>query len=91
MIKYKDLTKIKIERRIACSCEKKINMPNEDRRLYLFLENNLSGAIFQSHRVSMRELILSVWLFSDSNILDVITLKSIKKGEMQDLKHYCVI
>ena len=79
MIKYKDLTKIKIESLIACSCEEGINMPIEDRRLYLFLENNLSGAIFLSKHVRVRTLILPAWVFS------------VKEGEMHDLKHFCVI
>jgi hypothetical protein len=56
-----------------------VNVPNEHKRLHSFLENNLSVAIFLSQRVSVRELILSSWLFP------------VKEGEMHDLKHYCVI
>lgn len=56
-----------------------VDVSNEHKRLYLFLENYLSGAISQRKHVSVRELILSAWLFP------------VKGGEMYDLKHYCVI
>ena len=56
-----------------------VDVSNEHKRLYLFLENYLSGAISQSKQLSVRELILPTWLFP------------VKEGEMHDLKHCCVI
>lgn len=60
-------------------------------KLYLLLENNLSGAIFQDKRLRDRELILSAWLFPESNFIDVISIKSVKEGKVHDLYYYCVI
>lgn len=106
MAKYKNLTKIQIKGRAICLHEELhkeygMNMPSghrhvfgfktPDKKLFLFLENNLSGAIFQDKRVRDRELVLTAWLFPNSNILDVISIKSIKEGKLHDLYYYCVI
>jgi hypothetical protein len=106
LVNYRDLTKVEVSGHVVCLHEelhKKhgMNMPTghkhvygfkaSDNKLYLLLENNLSGAIFQDQRVRDRELILAAWLFPDSNILDVISIKSIKEGKVYDLYYYCVI
>ena len=106
MAKYKELTKIQVRGRVVCLHEELhekfgMNMPTQHKhvygfkasndKLYLLLENNLSGAIFQDPQVRDRELILSAWLFPDSNFMDVISMKSIKNGIVHDLYYYCVI
>lgn len=106
MVKYKDLTKVKVRGRVVCLHEELnrqygMNMPTDHKRvygikasdgtLYLLLENNLSGAIFKDERVRDRELVLTAWLFPKSNILDIVSMKSIKDGVLCDLYYYCVI
>lgn len=105
-VKYLDLKKVQLQGRVVCLHEELhdrygLSMPTEhthvygfkasDGKLYLLLENNLSGAIFQDKRVRNQELILSTWLFPESNIIDVISIKSIKEGKLHDLYYYCFI
>ena len=100
------LTKITIQGRVVCLHEELhqrygMDMPTQHRHVYgfktkddqyfLLLENNLSGALFQDPVVRKRELILTAWLFPDSQIIDVVTMKSIKDGTIHDRYYYCVI
>lgn len=106
MEKYKSLTKIQIKGRVVCLHEAMneefgMNMPTdhehvygiktEDGKFYLTLKNNLSAAVFDDERVRDRELILSAWLFPKSNIIDIVSMKSVKDGVIHDLYYYCVI
>lgn len=106
MEKYRDLVKIQIKGRVVCLHETLnkaygMNMPTnhqhvygfktEEGKLYLFLKNNLSAAVYDDERVRDRDLILSAWLFPKSNILDIVSIKSVKDGTVHDLYYYCVI
>ena len=106
MEKYKELVKIQVKGRVVCLHETLnkaygMNMPTghqhvygfktEEGKLYLFLKNNMSAAVFEDKRVRDRDLIISAWLFPKSNILDIVSMKSVKEGEVHDLYYYCVI
>jgi len=106
MDKYKTLAKIQIKGRVVCLHEamnKKfgMNIPTghehvygfqtEDGKFYLTLKNNLSAAVYDDERVRDRDLILSAWLFPESNIIDIVSMKSVKDGVIHDLYYYCVI
>jgi hypothetical protein len=106
MERYKNLTKIQIKGNIVCLHEAMnkefgMNIPTdhdhvygfktEEGTFYLFLKNNLSAAVFDDERVRDRELILSAWLFPKSNIIDIVSMKSVKDGVLHDLYYYCVI
>lgn len=104
--RYKTLTKIQIKGRVVCLHEAMnkefgMNIPTdhehvygfktEDSKFYLILKNNLSAAVYDDERVRDRELILSAWMFPHSNIIDIVSMKSIKDGTIHDLYYYCVI
>ena len=104
--KYKNLTKIQIKGRVVCLHEAMnrefgMNIPTghehvygiktDDGKFYLTLKNNLSAAVYDDDRVRSRELILSAWLFPNSNIIDIVSMKSVKDGVIHDLYYYCVI
>ena len=60
-------------------------------QIYTVLRTKLSEAIFVDQRVRERELILSVRVLPDSQIIDVVTIKSVKDGLVHDLYYYCFI
>ncbi len=63
----------------------------EDGTVYTLLRTKLSEAIFVDPRVRERELILSVRVLPKSQVIDVVTIKSVKDGVIHDLYYYCFI
>ncbi len=101
-----DIDKQSLRGRVVCLAEEmhaiyNTHLPTNHEHLYGFkttegqfytiLRTKLSEAIFVDQRVRDRELILSVRVIPKSNVIDVVTIKSVKDGVVHDLHYYCFI
>ena len=56
---------------------------------YTLLRSKFSEAIFLDDRLRGKELSLKVRLFPKSNVIEVLTIHSVRLGVVQDLFYYC--
>jgi hypothetical protein len=57
--------------------------------MHTILRGRFSDAIFMDEKVRARELQLRARVFPQSNAMEVLTIRSIKDGVVQDLYYYC--
>lgn len=62
---------------------------SNDGKLYVLLRTKTSEALFVDLRLHQKELIIRGRTFPNSQLLDVISLRSVRNGVVCDLYYYC--
>ncbi|HXG49704.1 MAG TPA: hypothetical protein VNO52_18945 [Methylomirabilota bacterium] len=63
----------------------------EDGRLFTLLRGTYSEALFADARLREKDLLLKARLFPGTQILEVLRIRSVRAGVVQDLYYYCDI
>lgn len=63
----------------------------EDGSYYTLLPTKLSEALFMDERLRQKDLLLTGNVLPKSQILDVLNIKSVRNGVVQELYYYCDI
>ena len=64
---------------------------SQDGTYYTLLRSKFSEAIFLDERLREKELVLKVKLFPKSQVIEVVTIRSLRDGKVQDLYYYCSV
>ena len=63
----------------------------QDGTYHTLLRSKFSEAIFLDERLREKELVLKVKLFPKSQVIEVVTIRSLRDGKVQDLYYYCSV
>lgn len=64
---------------------------SQDGTCYTLLRSKFSEAVFLDERLREKELVLKAKLFPKSQVIEVVAIRSLRNGKVQDLYYYCSV